>query len=198
MSDLGDDLEKLEGLADKRLSLFGYRFTPTQLGMAVAAISSLVGTLYGGFLMYQKVEEVAGLDVGAYEQQMQLIDQKIDNQQKLLESIETNLRDAKQLTYDVEARMNDKVVYFEGKMEKFESNVDRTKAEIDGKLEKFKSDVNQTKADAEAKMDKFESEADQTKADVENKLDKFERKVDQLKVDLEDKIQKALDNPLAN
>jgi len=85
--------------------------------------------------MYQRIEEIASLDIGAFEQRMELIDQKIDNQDKLLVSIESNLRDTKQLTYDIEKRVNDKVVYFEGKMEKFESKVDATKADLEERIQ---------------------------------------------------------------
>ena len=136
MADLGDKLDEMEGLADKRFSLFGLRFTPTQLGMAVAAIGSVLGTLYGGFTMYQKVEELASLDIGGYQAQMEQTSAKIETQEKLLTSIEQNLRDAKQLTYDIEKRVNDKVVYFEGKMDKFEAKVDETKAELEERIQK--------------------------------------------------------------
>jgi hypothetical protein len=40
------------------------------------------------------------------------------------------------LTYDIEKRVNDKVVYFEGKMDKFEAKVDATKAELEDKIQK--------------------------------------------------------------
>jgi len=93
MSDLGDDIEKIEGLADKRMSLGGYRFTPAQLGMVLAAVSSLVGTLYGGFLMYQKIEEVAGLDLGAYEQKMEVMDAKVQEALDYSRDIKNGLRD---------------------------------------------------------------------------------------------------------
>jgi hypothetical protein len=138
--DLGEELENVEGeienLKNKEITLFGIKMTPMTIGALFAGISSLIGALYAGFVMYQKVEEIASLDIGAYEQQMQLIDQKIDNQGKLLESIEGNLRDTKQLTYDIEKRVNDKVVYFEGKMDKFESKVDKTKVELEDKIQK--------------------------------------------------------------
>ena len=136
MADLGEKLDEIEGLADKRLSLFGLRFTPTQLGMAVAALGSVLGALYGGFTMYQKVEELASLDIGGYQAQMEQTSAKIETQEKLLTSIEQNLRDAKQLTYDIEKRVNDKVVYFEGKMDKFEAKVDETKAELEDRIQK--------------------------------------------------------------
>jgi len=138
--DLGEELENIEegieNLKNKEFKLFGIKMTPTTIGMAIAALGSVLGALYGGFTMYQKVEEIANLDVGAYEQQMQLIDQKIDNQQKLLESIEQNLRDTKQLTYDIEKRVNDKVVYFEGKMDKFENKVEKTQKDLEDKIQK--------------------------------------------------------------
>ena len=138
--DLGEQLDNVEGeienLKNKEFTLLGMKMTPMTIGAAGAALSAVVGALYAGFVMYQKVEEVANLDVGAYEQQMQLIDQKIDNQQKLLDSIESNLRDTKQLTYDIEKRVNDKVIYFEGKMDKFEGKVDQTKEELEDRIQK--------------------------------------------------------------
>ena len=136
MADLGEKLDDIDGLADKRLSIFGLRFTPTQLGLAFGLISTIVGSLYGGFVMYQRVEEIASLDLGAYQQQMTETSNKIETQSKLLTSIEENLRDTKQLTYDIEKRVNDKVVYFEGKMDKFEVKVENTKAELEDKIQK--------------------------------------------------------------
>ena len=92
--------------------------------------------LYSGFLVYQKVEELATLDIGAYQAQMEQTSNKIETQGKLLESIEANLRDTKQLTYDIEKRVNDKVVYFEGKMDKFEGKVEDTKEELEDRIQK--------------------------------------------------------------
>ena len=134
--DLGEELDNIESLKEREFRLFGLKMTPMTISALLAGLSTIVGTLYAGFTMYQKVEEIANLDVGAYEQQMELIDQKIDNQQKLLESIEQNLRDTKQLTYDIEKRVNDKVVYFEGKMDKFEGKVEDTKQELEDKIQK--------------------------------------------------------------
>lgn len=136
MADLGEKLDDIEGLADKRLSIFGLRFTPTQLGLAFGLVSTIVGGLYGGFVMYQRIEEIASLDLGAYQQQMTETSTKIETQEKLLTSIEANLRDTKQLTYDIEKRVNDKVVYFEGKLDKFEAKVEQTKADLEDRIQK--------------------------------------------------------------
>jgi uncharacterized protein YjbJ (UPF0337 family) len=136
MADLGDKLDEIEGLKDKAFTLFGLRMTPTTIGMAIAGIGSVLGALYGGFTMYQKVEEIASLDLGAYAAQMEQTSNKIETQERLLESIEQNLRDAKQLVYGVENRMNQKVEYFEGKLDKFEAKVDQTKTDLEDKIQK--------------------------------------------------------------
>jgi septal ring factor EnvC (AmiA/AmiB activator) len=136
MADLGDKLDEIEGLKDKAFTLFGLRMTPTTIGMAIAGIGTVLGAAYQGVLMYQKVEELANLDLGAYAAQMEQTSNKIETQERLLESIEQNLRDAKQLTYDIEKRVNDKIVRFEDKMDKFEAKVEDTKAELEDKLQK--------------------------------------------------------------
>ena len=136
MADLGDKLDEIEGLKDKQFKVFGLRMTLTTLGMAIAGIGSVLGALYGGFVTYQKVEEIASLDLGAYAAQMEQTSNKIETQERLLESIEQNLRDAKQLTYDIEKRVNDKIIRFEDKMDKFEAKVEDTKAELEDKLQK--------------------------------------------------------------
>ena len=118
------------------MKAFGYELSTAQAGVAFAGISSVLGMLYSGFLVYQKVEELATLDIGAYQAQMEQTSAKIETQEKLLESIEGNLRDTKQLTYDIEKRVNDKVVYFEGKMDKFEGKVEATKAELEDRIQK--------------------------------------------------------------
>jgi septal ring factor EnvC (AmiA/AmiB activator) len=136
MADLGDKLDEIEGLKDKSFTLLGLRMTPTTIGMAIAGIGTVLGAAYQGVLMYQKVEELANLDLSAYAAQMEQTSNKIETQERLLESIEQNLRDAKQLTYDIEKRVNDKIVRFEDKMDKFETKVEDTKAELEDKLQK--------------------------------------------------------------
>ena len=146
--DLGEELDKLEGLKDKEFRLFGIKMTPMTIGAALTAVGSLIGMLYAGFTMYQKIEEVSGLDVGQFQEEMRVISQKIDAQQnnidtqsKLLQSIEDNLRDTKQLTYDVEKRMNDKTNKFEQKMDRFSDKVEATQQAMEDKVDKVQKDL---------------------------------------------------------
>ena len=136
MADLGDKLDEIEGLKDKHFTVFGVRMTLTTIGMAIAGIGTVLGAAYQGILMYQKVEELASLDIGGYQAQMEQTSAKIETQERLLESIEQNLRDAKQLTYDIEKRVNDKIIRFEDKMDKFEIKVENTKTELQDQIQK--------------------------------------------------------------
>lgn len=60
---------------------------------AVGVLSGLCGTLYAGFLMYQKVEEIANLDLEAYQKQMEIMDTKVTEAVDYSRDIKNGLRD---------------------------------------------------------------------------------------------------------
>jgi hypothetical protein len=93
MTDLGEKLEELEGLKDKGVTVLGLRMTPATIAAAVALLSTVCGTLYGAFVMYQKVEEVAGMDLGAYQQQMEIMDAKVQEALDYARDIKNGLKD---------------------------------------------------------------------------------------------------------
>ena len=70
MADLEDIVRQGEGLKDRKLRIFGIKLSGASIVGALAFISTIVGTLYGGFLMYQKVEGIANLDLDAIAGQM--------------------------------------------------------------------------------------------------------------------------------
>lgn len=53
----------------------------------------MCGTLYAGFLMYQKVEEIANLDIEAYQKQMEIMDTKVTEAVDYSRDIKNGLRD---------------------------------------------------------------------------------------------------------
>ena len=65
MSDLGAVNQKVEGLVDTRMKIFGMRFTPAQLIATFALISAIGGGGYSALLMWQKIEALASLDLGS-------------------------------------------------------------------------------------------------------------------------------------
>jgi septal ring factor EnvC (AmiA/AmiB activator) len=105
-----------EKLANADIKILGYKLTPTQLGMAFAVLSTVLGSLYGGFTMYQKIESLANLDLGAYQQQMDIMDAKIESTLDYTRDIKNGLRDDINRIEKVSDRTEDDVNKLEDKV----------------------------------------------------------------------------------
>ena len=183
--DLGDALDDIEGLKDKQFTLLGIRMTPTTIGAAVALLGSVIGALYGGFLMYQKVESVANLDVEAFEQRMEVIETKLD--------------EAIDYTRDIKSGLRDDIL-------QIEKQVDR----VEDDTRKIEGDVREIVQNAEERFENkrdalqndYDNKANRLSESSQNRMDDLTNKVERDLKDLEDrlnkKLQRALDNPLAN
>ena len=69
--------DEIDGLADKELKVGGMKLTFASIMAILAFISTVVGGLYGGFVLYQRIEAVAGLDLDEYQAEIRFIDNKI-------------------------------------------------------------------------------------------------------------------------
>jgi len=79
----------IDGLADRQIKAGGMKLTAGSVMAIFAFMSTIVGGLYGGFVLYQKIEAVAGLDLEAYQQNMNVMDTKITGiSEKVEESVE--------------------------------------------------------------------------------------------------------------
>ena len=172
--DLGDALDELEGLKDKQFRILGIRMTPTTIGAAIALLGSVVGILYTGFVMYQKIEEVAGLDVDAFEQRMEIIETKLDEAIDYTRDIKSGLRD------DILA---------------IEKQVDRTEDMVRQSEEKVREIVQNAEERFENKRDALQNDYDEKASQLRDTTD---RKIKDVEDRLNNKLQRALDNPLAN
>ena len=61
------DITNIENLADREVKAGGVKLTASSVLAIIAFLSTVIGGLYGGFTLYQKIEEVAGLDLTAYQ-----------------------------------------------------------------------------------------------------------------------------------
>ena len=194
--DLGKSLEELENLKDKEFRLLGIKVTPTTIGAAIALLGSVIGALYAGFLMYQKVESVANLDVEAFEQRMEVIETKLDEAIDYTRDIKSGLRDDILSIEKQVDRMEDKVREAEtttreiiaNAEERFENKRDALQNDYDEKANRL-SETNTSR------MDELNNKVDRNIADTEAKID---REMKDLEDRLNKKLQRALDNPLAN
>ena len=183
--DLGDALDEIEGLKDKQFTLFGIRMTPTTIGAAVALLGSVIGMLYGGFVMYQKVESIANLDVGAFEQRMEVIETKLDEAIDYTRDIKSGLRDDILNIEKQVDRMEDKVRDSEQNTQKIIANAEQR---FENKRDALQND--------------YDQKANRLQESAQNRMDdlttKVERDLKDLEGRLNNKLQRALDNPLAN
>jgi len=83
----------IDGLADRQIKAGGMKLTAGSILAIFAFLSTIGSGLYGGLLMWQKIEEVAGLDLEEYQTQMELMDANIQQTMDYTREIKTGLRD---------------------------------------------------------------------------------------------------------
>ena len=142
MDDLQDKIKQVEGLVDKRLKIGGLRFTYTSLVGAFALIGTIVGSLYGGFLMYQKVEGIANLDLGAISSQMAKTSSEVLRIEEHANSIKIELKkdmtDLRNSQWNLESKVDGKLQSVDTKLTNYDTKLDR----FEIKLDKTKENMN--------------------------------------------------------
>ena len=121
--DLGEALDRIETIPDKRMRLFGMRFSVSQLGLVVGILTSVVGSLYAGFLMYQKVEAVANLDLGEYQQAMDIMDAKVAG-------MSSKVEEAVEYSRDIKNGLRDDILGIEKQVDRVEDTVRNTEEKV--------------------------------------------------------------------
>lgn len=145
MADLEEIVRQGEGLKDRKLRIFGIKLSGASIVGALAFISTIVGTLYGGFLMYQKVEGIANLDLDAIAGQMSKTSADVIRIEEHANAIKIELK--KDMTDLRNAQWN------------LESKVDGKLQSVDTKLTNY-----------DTKLDRFEVKVEKTKIDMENRI----------------------------
>jgi hypothetical protein len=162
--------DNIDGLADREFKAGGMKLSFGSIMAIFAFLSTVVGGLYGGFVMYQKIEEVAGLDLGEYQQAMDVMDAKVTGiSEKVEESVE--------YTRDIKNGLKDDLLRIEQQTDRIEDlvrkNEDKVRTMIDAAEVRFENQRERVRVSQSGSM-----------KDLEDKL--------------MDKLQRALDNPLAD
>ena len=126
---------------------------------AVMGLSSIVGTLYAGFLMYQKVEEIASLDLGAYQQQMEVMDSKVT--------------DAMEYSRDIKNGLRDDILRIEQQADRTEDLVRSTTRELRDSMDDVESDVREMIDSAEQR---FETRREQLRTSQDQDIKELEER----------------------
>ena len=142
MPDLEELIKQGEGIKDKKLKMFGVRVSGTSIVAALAFISTIVGTLYGGFLMYQKVEGIANLDLGAISSQMAKTSSEVLRIEEHANAIKIELKkdmtDLRNSQWSLESKVDTKLQSVDTKLTNYDTKLDR----FEIKVEKTKEDIN--------------------------------------------------------
>jgi len=162
--------DDIDGLADRQIKAGGMKLTAGSIMAIFAFLSTIVGGLYGGFVLYQKIEAVAGLDIEAYQQNMDVMDAKITGiSEKVEESVE--------YTRDIKNGLKDDILRIEQQTDRIEDMVrkseDKVRDMIDGAEVRFENQRESVRVSQSGAMKELEET-------------------------LMDKLQRALDNPLAD
>ena len=162
--------DDIDGLADRQIKAGSMKLTAGSVMSIFAFLSTIVGGLYGGFVLYQKIEAVAGLDIEAYQQNMDVMDAKITGiSEKVEESVE--------YTRDIKNGLKDDILRIEQQTDRIEDmvrdNEDKVRSMIDDAEVRFENQRERVRVSQGASMKELEDR-------------------------LMGKLQRALDNPLAD
>jgi len=152
------DLTEFDNLADKQIKAGGVKMSFASVLAIITFVSTVVAGLYGGFVMYQKIEEVAGLDLGEYQQQMDLMDAQVQQTVEYTRDMKNNLRDD--------------LLRVEQQSDRVESLVRKTE-------EKVRTMIDAADLRFESQRERLRSNQDAEMKDLEDKLmDKLQRALD--------------------
>ena len=162
--------DNIDGLADREFKTGGMKMSFGSIVAIFAFLSTVVGGLYGGFVMYQKIEEVAGLDLGEYQLQMDVMDAKVSGiSEKVEESVE--------YSRDIKNGLRSDILSIEKQTDRVEDMVRKSEDKVRTMID-----------NAEVR---FENQRERVRVSQSGAMKELEEK-------LMDKIQRALDNPLAD
>jgi hypothetical protein len=196
--DLGESLENMEegieNLKNKEFRILGIKVTFVTATAALSVVGAVIGSLYGGFLMYQKVEQAI-----AFVEQQEEYEQKIADYDQRMEVIELKLEEAVDYTRDIKSGLRDDILAIEKTVDRMEDKIREQEAETRGIIanaeERFENKRDSLQNDYDEKANRLAERSDGRMTDLE---DKVEREVKELEERLNKRLQRALDNPLAN
>ena len=196
--DLSESLENveegIENLKNKEFRVLGFKVTFVSVTALLSVLGAVIGSLYGGFLMYQKVEEAI-----AFVEQQQEYEEKINSYDQRMQIIETKLEEAVDYTRDIKSGLRDDILAIEKNVDRMEDKVreqeQETRDTIARAEERFENKRDALQNDYDEKANRLRDSNDTRINDLEAKV---ERDLKELDERLSDKLQRALDNPLAN
>jgi hypothetical protein len=113
-----------------------------------ALISTLVGGLYGGFLLYQKVESLANLDLGAISSQMKKTSAEVIRIEEHANTIKIELKkdmtDLRNSQWNLESKVDGKLQSVDTKLTNYDTKLDRFEIKLENTKEALMKRIQQS------------------------------------------------------
>jgi hypothetical protein len=141
MDDLESKIKQVEDLPNKQIKVKGFKFSGGSIMALFALISTILGSLYGGFLLYQKVEALASLDLGDISSQMKKTSADVMRIEEHANTIKLELKkdmtDLRNSQWNLESKVDGKLQSVDTKLTNYDTKLDR----FEIKVEKTKEDL---------------------------------------------------------
>jgi len=196
--DLGEELENIEegieNLKNKEFKLFGIKMTPMTISALIAGIGTIIGSLYGGFLMYQKIEQAI-----AFVEQQQEYEEKIADFETRMDLMKAEVDQTIEYARDIKGGLRDDILAIEKQVDRMEDKLREQEADnreiIQNAEQRFENKRDALQNDYDEKANRLSESSTSRMTDLE---DKMERDMKDLEDRINKRLQRALDNPLAN
>jgi hypothetical protein len=147
-TDLEDIVKQGEGLSDKKVKVGGFKFSGASIMGLFALISTLVGGLYGGFLLYQKVESLANLDLDAIAGAMAKTSSEVIRIEEHANAIKIELKkdmtDLRNSQWNLESKVDGKLQSVDTKLTNYDTKLDRFEIKVEKTEEKLMKRIQQS------------------------------------------------------
>lgn len=196
--DLGEQLdnmeEGIENLKNKEFRILGIKVSFMSITALVTVLGTVVGSLYGGFLMYQKVEQAI-----EFVEQQEEYEAKIAGFEERMTLMQADVDKTIEYSRDIKGGLRDDILGIEKQVDRMEDKLREQEAEtreiVQNAEERFENKRDALQNDYDEKANRLQESNTSRITDLENKM---ERDMQELESRITTKLQRALDNPLAN
>jgi hypothetical protein len=147
-TDLEDIVKQGEGLSGKKVKVGGFKFSGASIMGLFALLSTLIGTMYGGFLLYQKVESLANLDLGAISSQMKKTSAAVTRIEEHADAIKIELKkdmtDLRNSQWNLESKVDGKLQSVDTKLTNYDTKLDRFEIKLENTKEALMKRIQQS------------------------------------------------------
>ena len=148
MDDLEKKIKEVEDLPNKQIKVKGFKFSWASIMGLFALLSTLIGTMYGGFLLYQKVESLANLDLGAISSQMKKTSADVIRIEEHANSIKIELKkdmtDLRNSQWNLESKVDTKLQSVDTKLTNYDTKLDRFEIKVEATKESLMKRIQQS------------------------------------------------------